>query len=346
MSYRLERHLRLEYEKGGIILRMIHPGIFQDFGISVNKCYKVRGAYICETHKDTKIIRRSNATPGQINLQYNIKEHLIKRGFSCVNRLYVSRKNTPYTISRNHIFIMSDWNRGLNVDFCNVEDIYNTIRLLAQLHIAGEGFKTTGYSKGKIKNLGETYSKRLRETRNLKKRIENESHKTEFEVLYLKHVYAYRELQELAMKFVYKENYEDHIQLARDKQTIVHGHYNYHQIKKVDDGMIVSGFERSGYDVQLTDLAYVVRRIMQKNKWDPALLLDILKEYHKIRPLTAREWGIMKGMIIFPDKFAKLCNTYYHSKRRMNYNMFYRKFVKMLAYQELQINCAKEILKW
>ena len=61
---------------------MIHPDVFKDLGITVNKCYKVRGAYICETDKGTKAIRRSEYTPAQITLQYNIKEHLVQRGFN------------------------------------------------------------------------------------------------------------------------------------------------------------------------------------------------------------------------------------------------------------------------
>ena len=328
---------------------MIHPDVFKDFGITVNKCYKVRGAYICETDKGIKAIRRSDYTPAQITLQYNIKEHLIKRGFDCVDHLYVNQNNTPYTIYYNRIFVMSDWYNGPEIDFCNLQDIYRTMRLLGQMHIAGEEFSAIGHDvrDAKIKNLGDTYNKRYSETIKLKKRISNAGNKTEFEVLYLKNASEYMALQEMAIGFISTDKYERLIRVARQRQTIAHHKYTYHNIKRVDEeNVILSGFERSGYDVQLTDVAYVIRRIMQKNEWDLDLLVNIINEYSKIRPLSSNEWDIMKGMIIFPDRFSKLCNKYYYSKRRWNYNMFHRKLTNMLDYKDVQINCAKEILKW
>ena len=330
-------------------MRQIHPDVFKDFGINVKKCYKVRGAYICETNKGTKVIHKSDYTPAQINLQHNIKEHLIERGFNGVDRLYLSKNDTPYTVCYNRVFVMTDWQNATEIDFYNESDIHYTMRVLAQLHIAGEGFDAPGGNvrEAKIKNLGVTYEKRYKETIKLKKRISNVGNKTDFEVLYFQNASKYIELQEMAMGLFYQEDYKKLIELARNKQTIAHHQYTYHNIKKIDeDHLVVSGFERSRYDVQLTDLVYVIKRIMQKNQWDIDLLLKIIDSYNKIRPLSPNEWTIMQGMIIFPDKFSKLCNTYYYSKRKWNYNMFYRKFDNMLEYQDAQIKCAKEVLRW
>jgi len=330
-------------------LRKIHPDIFKDFGISVNKCYKIRGAYICETNKGTKVIRKSDYTPTQINLQHSIKEHLIERGFSDIDRLYLSKKNIPYTVYYNRVFVMNDWQNAIEIDFYNQSDIHYAIKVLAQMHIAGEGFNTLGNDvrEAKIKNIGITYEKRYKETIKLKKRISNAGNKTDFEVLYFKNAHEYMELQEMGMGLFHKEDYKKLIELARDKQTIAHHQYTYHNIKKINkDHVIVSGFEKSGYDVQLTDLVYIIKRIMQKNQWDVDLLLKIIDAYNTIKPLSPNEWTILQGMIIFPDKFSKLCNTYYYSKRRWNYNMFYRKLTNMLEYKDTQIKCAKEIFRW
>ena len=328
---------------------MIHPDVFKDFGITVNKCYKVRGVFICETNKGIKAIRKSDYTPAQIILQYNIKEHLIKRGFDCLDQLYVSQNDTPYTIYYNRTFIMSDWYNGPEIDFYKPEDIYHTMRLLGQMHTAATGFNVSGYDINdiKIKNLGDTYKKRQVETIKLKKRISNVGNKTEFEVLYFNNASEYMELQEMALSFLNTDNYEELIKLARQDRTIAHNKYTYHNIKKVsEENVVLSGFEKSGYDVQLTDVAYVIRRIMEKNQWDVGLLANIMNEYSKTRPLSSQEWDIIKGMIIFPERFAKLCNKYYYTKRRWNYNMFYRKLSNMLAYKDVQMDCAKQILKW
>jgi len=330
-------------------LRKIHPDVFKDFEISVKKCYKVRGAYICETNKGTKVIHKSDYTLTQINLQHKIKEHLIQRGFNGVDRLYLSKKDTPYTVYYNRVFVMNDWQNATEIDFYNESDIHYTMKVLAKLHNAGEEFNAPGFKvkEAKIKNLGTTYEKRYKESIKLKKRISNAGNKTDFEVLYFQNSPAYMELQEMAMGLFDEEDYKGLIESAINKQTIAHHQYTYHNIKRSnEDHVIVSGFERSGYDVQLTDLVYVIKRIMQKNQWDVDLLLEIIDSYNKIKPLSSKEWAIMQGMIIFPDKFSKLCNSYYYSKRRWNYNMFYRKLANMLEYQDAQVKCAKEILRW
>lgn len=326
---------------------MIHPDVFREFQIQVKKYYKVRAIYMCETDKGIKAIRISDYKPEQINYQYKLKQHLVKNGFEWVDQLYVSKKNTPYVAQYDKLYIMTDWNNGPEVDFYNIQDINKTIRTLAYMHRAGVGFKPppTSISSVKIKNLGKTYRKRYNETIKLRKKINSVSNKTDFELLYLKSAPVYRELQEMAIDFIEPLQYENLINEANARRTITHNKYTYHNIIKVSpEKLIITGFEKSGHNVQITDLAYVIRRIMQKNNWDIQLLVDIIEEYSKIRSISSSEFNILKGMIIFPEKFASLCNKYYNSKRRWNYNMFYRKLINMLEYQDAQIVCAKQIL--
>ena len=328
---------------------MIHPNIFKEFGVNVKQYYKFRATYICDTDQGLKAIRKSECTPGQVTLQYQIKEHLVHNGFIYVDRLQVSKRKTPYVMQNNQLYIMTDWYNGQEVDFHNIQDIHKAIRFLAKLHMAGEDFisPTINPSSLKIKNLGTTYKKRYSETIKLRKKIRNTSSMTDFELLYIKNALIYKELQEVAIGLIHSSNYEKLIDKAKRNRTIIHGKYTYHNILNINsEDTIITGFDRSTYNVQLIDLASAIRHIMGKNKWDIKILLSCLKEYSNIKPLTSNEWEIMKGMIIFPEKFASLCNQYYHSKRRWNYNMFQRKLINMLEYQENQKQCAREILKW
>lgn len=328
---------------------MMHPDIFKEFRINVKRCYKFRGMYICETDDGTKAISISDYAPIQIALQHNIEQHLIQKGFTCLDQLYMSNKDTPYVIYYNRIYIMKDWNNGQVADFYNIEDIKKSVQILAKMHIAGRGFNDLpkDINLVKMKNLGDTYEKRYRETVKLKRKIENTGSKTEFEVLYLRNAGIYREFQEISKEFTNITDYEILMGAAMKNKSIAHHKYTYHNIIHIEkDHTIITGFDKSGYDVAITDLAYLTRRIMQRNKWDVNLLIDIIEEYNKLIPLSQNEWGILKGMIIFPDRFAKLCNQYYNSKRRWNYNMFYRKLTKLLEYKDDYIECANEVMKW
>jgi len=328
---------------------MMHPDIFKEFEINVKRCYKFRGMYMCETDIGTKAICISDYTPVQITLEHNIQEHLIEKGFTCLNQLNMSNKSTPYVSYCNRIYTMTDWNNGQAADFYNIEDINQSVRLLARMHMAGQGFNNLpqNIKLANIKNLGETYEKRYRETIKLKRKIEHTGSRTDFEVLYLKNTSVYEEFQEIAKEFTNLLDYNKLMDVAGKSQNIAHHKYTYHNIIKTsENSTIITGFEKSGYDVQITDLAYLIRRIMQRNGWDINLLNSIIDEYNKIIPLSQREWSVIKGMIIFPDRFAKLCNQYYHSKRRWNYNMFYRKLTKILEYKDNYVDCARQVMKW
>lgn len=327
----------------------MHPDIFKEFRINVKRCYKFRGMYMCETSKGTKVIHISAYTPVQITLEHNIKEHLIKKGFTCLNRLHISSKDTPYVIYNNRVYLMMDWNDGQVADFYNIGDIKSSVQVLAKMHIAGRGFNNLpkGINLSQIKNIGDTYEKRHKETVKLKRRIENTGRKTDFEVLYLKNSSIYSEYQEVSKELIDYKSYQKLINLADKDQSLAHHKFTYHNIiTKANQRPVITGFEKCGYDVQITDLAYLARRIMERNRWDINLLISIIEEYNKLIPLSDQEWRAIKGMMIFPERFAKLCNEYYHSKRRWNYNMFHRKFTKILGYKDDYITCVEEIKKY
>ncbi len=327
----------------------MHPDIFKEFGIKVKRCYKFRGMYMCETDKGTKTICISDYTPVQITLEHNIKEHLIQKGFTCLNQLNISNKNTPYVIYYNRVYIMMDWNNGQATDFSNIEDIKQSVQLLAKMHIAGKEFHNLpkGMKLVKIKNLGDTYEKRYLETVKLKRKIENVGSKTDFEVLYLKNASIYGEFQQIAKEFTNIKDYKRLIDIGVERGNIGHQKYTYYNIIKTsENSTVITGFEKSGHNVQIADLAYLIRRIMQRNGWDINLLISIIEAYNKLIPLSQNEISVLKGMIIFPERFAKLCNQYYHSKRRWNYNMFYRKLTKVLDYKDNYVDCARQVMKW
>ena len=327
----------------------MHPEIFKQFGINVGRCYKFRGNYICETGEGTKAIRISEYSPDQIVLEYNIKQHLIEKGFTCLDQLYISSHNTPYVIYHNRVYVMTDWNNGQAADFYNINDINKSIKMLADIHIAGKGFSNfpKELKQIQIKNIGHTYEKRYIETNKLKRKIEGQGTKTEFEVLYLKNGHIYQDFQEKSMEIICKNKYKKLIDKATKKQSIAHGKYTYHNIIAISPtSTMITGFEKSKYDVQLTDLVYIIRRVMQRNQWDINLLISIIEAYNKLSPLSKQEWDLMKGMIIFPEEFAKLCNQYFNSKRRWDYDMFYRRFTNMLGCKEDYIRCMEEVIGW
>ena len=58
-----------------------------------------------------------------------------------------------------------------------------------------------------------------------------------------------------------------------------------------------------------------MRKILEKSGWNINLAEEMLKTYHRIRPISAEEWENLKIRFTYPEKFWKLSNYYYtHNK--------------------------------
>ena len=79
--------------------------------------------------------------------------------------------------------------------------------------------------------------------------------------------------------------------------------------------MFTSGFERVTPGMQLTDLAYFVRKVMEKNNWDPGKGREILLGYEKEQPLSQEQREFVGILLAYPMKYRKLLNQYMNGKK-------------------------------
>ena len=54
---------------------------------------------------------------------------------------------------------------------------------------------------------------------------------------------------------------------------------------------------------------------MEKNNWNLYLLQTVLEHYQKVRPLSKEEKKLLYIWMIYPEKFWKITNFYYNSKK-------------------------------
>lgn len=101
---------------------------------------------------------------------------------------------------------------------------------------------------------------------------------------------------------------------------MIHGEYNYHNIliqrEEYHPGSVaVTNFEKFKRDVQVEDLYYFLRKVMEKHGWKERLGDNILNAYSAIKPLTKEETEYIKLRLIYPEKFWKIASSYYHSNK-------------------------------
>lgn len=81
------------------------------------------------------------------------------------------------------------------------------------------------------------------------------------------------------------------------------------------DRIATTGFEHFRMDVQVLDLYYFLRKVMEKHKWKESLGRAMLEAYAEVRPFAPGELEVIALKTAYPEKFWKTANTYYHSNK-------------------------------
>ncbi len=321
---------------------MVPNDLLNQYDLIVKRSQYSRSNFLLDTNKGKYILRKVNIQTEQILFMYDAINHLRKNGFMEVEVIYLTKKNLPYATSKGQIYIMQSYTTSNDVEFKDTTDIKGIIRLLANFHTCGLNFDATERSEKiiHIKDVYVYFQKRIRDTNTLKKKVLPLSKKTEFEHLFLKDYTTYLTLQHLALECIDKESIDNLIKYAQTNKSLAHNDYNYHSVTKIGDNIYLSNLEKCSYNMQILDLCSILMKVMQKNNWDTDLLVTLIKEYEDIRTLSPEEKSILKAMMIFPEKFASICNKYLQCKRRNNYSMFLVKWNNMIVYKEEQVLAA------
>lgn len=96
---------------------------------------------------------------------------------------------------------------------------------------------------------------------------------------------------------------------------LCHGDYNQHHVLLSREGTAITDFGRCHYGVQTGDLAHFFRKILEKQNWDKVYGNAMLREYGRVRPLSGEEQEDLRVRLSYPEKFWKLADHYYGSRK-------------------------------
>ena len=93
-----------------------------------------------------------------------------------------------------------------------------------------------------------------------------------------------------------------------------------------------------------------MRKILEKHQWDDVLGMKLLKEYHRVRKLKKEEVEYLAIRLSYPEKFWKVVNFYYGSRKVWIPAKNMEKLEKILKQEEekswfLKHNLKEEVLR-
>lgn len=215
------------------------------------------------------------------------------------------------------VYVIRRWFPGEEGNFRNAEFLKRAAAALGKLHNMMETLEIPEELEvfHPSMALSENWQKHNRELKRIRRYILNKKKKNEFEVLFLSMESGYLEMAEKACELLEQGRCRQLFQEAADSHLLCHGNYNYHNLLDSRMGLATVCFENIGIGVPLVDLYQMMRKLLEKNYWDKGLAVEVLKEYEKQRSLNGKERELLYILLLYPEKFWKVSNHYYNSRK-------------------------------
>lgn len=302
----------------------------------IEKFYKGRGLLICEAKQGLFALKEYFGSAQKAEFLYWLGICLEQQGILCDSMLKNKDGNLitegpdriPYTFHR--------WVRGRECEVKNRTELLETVSFLADFHrcCSESGVEQTEEESAEeeMTKIGEEYVRHNRELKHIRKYILKRNNKSKFERLYLECYEAFARQSAEVVEFLQRYPEQD----GGYTTGVCHGDVNQHNILFTSDGPALIQMEHAHVGAQITDVGKFLRKILEKNDWNRQLGMELIREYCRIHPLSEQDLRGLYYRLAYPEKFWKIANRYYCSRKVWDSGQNYEKL-----YREIRQNRAR-----
>lgn len=320
--------------------------VLDRYDIKVEKTARGRGAYLVWTDKGLFRLSEYTGTEGRINYEAEILKYLKGVGFDRVDYIMPTvEEQLCVEDAMGMKYILKQWYDGHECDVKKTSDVLASVQTLACLHMSTEFIKneTIREIAPKGESMLEEYKRHNRELKRVRNFMRGRNRKSQFEYDVLAHFDEYYSYAEEACNSLEESGCKIMEQQAWERCSICHGTYNYHNIIMNGNNIAVVNFNHSVKGMQLQDLYFFIRKVMEKHDWNVQLGSKMLEQYQMIRGIDNKELNMLKIMILYPEKFWKVLNRYNNGNKSWIPDKNVEKLEIVYRQQELKKEFARKV---
>ena len=283
--------------------------VFEKYDFEVKSTSKGRGVIIADTDKGPRLLKYYIGSGKHLTWCGEILEKINESGVLLVDA-YEKNKDGGYITESDDggKYVIKKWFPCRECDIKTYGDVISTIRNLAFLH---KELSLIDAPKEYVeKTIEEEYLRKGRELARIRKYLNTRFEKNEFEQMaagsFDEFMPEVENITEYAKEF---------FPACGIPHYIRHGNFTHHNMGFGETLPVISNFEKMSYSYQLKDLYTFVRKIMEKNNWDIKIGYGMLNEYDRVLHITDDDLKLLYILLSFPEKYWKLMNGYFNSKK-------------------------------
>ncbi len=282
------------------------------YSFQVKNRNRARGAVLLDTNEGPRLMREYERIQGHFAFENEVKERLAQRGMPLTDRVVYNIEGDPVTEwESGEKYVVYQWYYGDSCDYRSSQGLERAAENLGQLHK-----RLRGMSEEPVpmeENLFMRYERRNRELKRVYHFMKGKKRKNEFELCALSCYPEFFRKAEQAAEYLQKSVYWQ--KYGKETRDVCHGEYNYHNLIYTKKGIATTNFEHAHYGMQLMDLAYFLRKVMEKNAWQKEKGRAVLEGYRKEVEMGAEEYEFLWTVLFYPVKFWKLMSQYMNGKK-------------------------------
>lgn len=305
---------------GFFILEAEKVGVFEQFGLSVYRTMRGRGAYICETNQGIKLLRETSYKEEKYAKEDYITRKLKEQGFAAVDVFERTMEGSLLAEDDDKKkYYLKSWFDAGECDVKSFHEVMNACGAIAKVHkflknITIVPEEVTFHMPVAI-SLEEKYSRKIREMKMVSNYLRKKKGKTDFERAAYESMGSFMQEATDTMNYMGRSSYPQVFCKAVATGVLAHGSCNHHNILNGRGYVAVVNFERATMNLPITDLYDFMRKILEKYNWDMKLAYRMLDEYNKVHTITENDMETLALLFAFPEKYFKIMDHYFNSSK-------------------------------
>ena len=310
--------------------------LLNQYPFELKHLYRGRGAWILETDQGLKMIRPYDSSKERLQWEWMVKNELKERSLKYIDSVVAKCDGELIVTDDDEKYVVTDWFGGRE---CNMRDRQEVIR--AVVHLAGMHEKMQRFSEDIVwkpatdkENILEEMHRRIRELSMIRNYTSHKKQKNDFDRKYIDVYEVYHLDGCRAIHILRDMDYPGMYKRCCEEKKLCHGDYNQHNILLCKEGMAVVRFDHMHSELQIYDLYVFMRKVLEKNRWNPGLGTAMLDAYIRVLPLDYRQMRCFYSFMLFPEKFWKIVNRYQNTRKSWMSAQNMAKLDKVIREQE------------
>ena len=311
--------------------------VLEQYDMTVNRTFKGRGTIICDTDQGMRVLKEYRGRTEKLELLYQLQGKLKD---SLRTDMLIRTKEGALFVKDidNSVYILEEQVDGKECSYKNEEDIVKACGAMAKLHLK---FMTPQSEKICVMPVFfyademERHTIECKRVRNYLRKLHN---KTEFERALLKEYDYFLEKAVAVTRRAREESQAEYEAYVNSNGLYCHGDYQYHNVifGKGSSGAYtgIVNLEHFAHDAGARDFYLLFRKISEKCDWSLDMAQSMLDAYQNRRVFPPIEWRSLCLRLEYPEKFWKIINFYYNSRKSWMPNRNYDKLESLIRQEK------------